>query len=383
MPFHTAPSNRVASPPARTNLMILASGLWIGGAETVIRHLAQTIDRRLFNVTVAYLLERGEIGDELAAAGIDMVGISESSGNRVDYFTFIKVLKVIRARRIHVVHTHTTHGLVDASLCKLLRPGLRLVHTFHFGNYPHTRPRLMRMERLCSRAADRLFAVGEVQRRQIQSTYGFPDPRISTIWNGVPLPAGTGDHGFRARLGAGDRILIGTTATLIEQKGLRDLLKVARKVRDAGHDVRFVVVGEGDLRPELETLRHQLGLDDTVVFTGWVTSAAEHVVPTFDVFFQSSLWEAMSIAILEAMAAGRPVVATRVGENAAIIEDGVDGFLVRPGDVEGMTSALCRLIGDAGLRARLGDSARLKIRRRFSVEQMTQAYEQAYLDMLG
>jgi hypothetical protein len=115
----------------KVNVLIVASSLWIGGAETVMRHLAQSIDQRRFNVTVCHLKERGSVGDELARAGIDIVGIRQSDASRVDYISFVKLLRVIRARRIHVVHTHTTHGLVDASLCKLVMPRLKVIHTFH------------------------------------------------------------------------------------------------------------------------------------------------------------------------------------------------------------------------------------------------------------
>src|SRR5688500_3461501 len=181
------------------------------------------------------------------------------------------------------------------------------------------------MERVCSRIVDRLLAVGEVQRSQVRSAYKLAERRISTVWNGVRLSDGASDRSFRAGLNAGNRTVIGTIATLIEQKGLDDLLLVARRMVDAGHNVFFVVAGEGHRRGPLEARRRELGLEDTVLFPGWVANAAEVVLPSVDIFFQPSLWEAMSVVILEAMAARRPVVATRVGENTRIIEDGVDG----------------------------------------------------------
>jgi glycosyltransferase involved in cell wall biosynthesis len=368
-------------PEHKLNLLILASSLWIGGAETVVRHLAETIDRRRFNVTVCHLKQRGHIGDEIARAGIDIVGIAGSQGARVDYFSFTKLLKVIRDRRVDVVHTHTAHGLVDATLCKFLTPGLKVVHTFHFGNYPHTRPRILWMERICSRAADRLYAVGEVQRQQLRKVHWFRDDAIGAVWNGVTLQSSQSGPSFRERFRVGDAVLIGTIATLIEQKGLRDLMRVARRVCDAGHNAKFVIVGEGQLRAELEAIRRELGLDGTVVLTGWVTNAADLALPAFDVFFQPSLWEAMSLVILEAMAARKPIVATRVGENPHIIEHGEDGMLVNVGDLDGMAAALGELIAKPALRARLGDNARRKVERRFTVEHMTRAYEQIYLDV--
>lgn len=364
----------------RINVMIVASHLWIGGAESVMQHLAESIDRRRFNVTVCCLKQRGTIGDELARKGIDIVSLSNDG--KADYFTFLKLLKLLREKHIDIVHTHTTHGLFDSSLCSLLMPRLKVIHTFHFGNYPHTRPRIMWMERLCSGVADRLYAVGEVQRKQIQAVYNLGDDRIGTIYNGVAIQPGSGELGFRQAVGAEHCVLVGTIATLIPQKGLTFLLDVAKVVRDSGRKVVFVIVGEGQLRGELEAKRDQLGLQGTVILTGWVKNAAEVALPAFDIFCQPSLWEAMSMVILEAMAAGKPIVATRVGENGHVIDDGVDGRLVQSKDVEGMAEALGRLIDDPALRVRLGEAARAKVARRFTIDHMTRAYESAYLDLM-
>ena len=189
------------------------------------------------------------------------------------------------------------------------------------------------MERIFSRLVHRLFSVGEVQRKQIQSVYRLADRQISTIYNGVSIRSSAGDSTFRKRVDAENRVLIGTIATLIAQKGLPDLLDVAKIIRDSGRKAVFVIVGEGHLRESLEAKRRELGLEETVILTGWITNAADIALPVFDIFFQPSLWEAMSMAILEAMAARRAIVATRVGENSRIIEDGVDGLLVQPRDI--------------------------------------------------
>jgi glycosyltransferase involved in cell wall biosynthesis len=309
-----------------------------------------------------------------------MAGASASEST-VDYFTFRKLLRVIRDKRIDVVHTHTTHGLVDAGICKMLRPGLKVVHTFHFGNYPHTWPRIIWMERIFSRVADRLIAVGEVQRRQLLTVLRLSEPSIDVLWNGVPIPAGSQDQSYRDVVRSGGRTVIGTIATFIEQKGLPDLLRVARRVIDAGHNVLFVVVGEGRLRRDLEALRSELHLEQHVLFPGWVTNAADVALPAFDIFFQPSRWEAMSVVILEAMANAKPIVATRVGENPHILEHGVDGVLVDVGDIEGMSVAISGLLRDADLCRSMGTSARAKVEARFSVARMTRAYEDLYREL--
>lgn len=239
------------------------------------------------------------------------------------------------------------------------------------------------MERVSSRLADRLVAVGGAQREQIKSAFRLRDDAVDLVLNGVRVPApGAGAAEFRGQVAAHDKILIGTIATLIEQKGLRDLLSVARRVRDASDAVRFVVVGDGHLRTELERRRGELGLDDTVVFYGWLRDAASLALPAFDVYFQPSLWEAMSISILEAMAARKAIVATRVGETPQVIEHGTQGLLFGPGDIDGMAGAITTLATDAGLRRSLGDGAAQRFAARFTVDHMTRDYERIYLDVL-
>lgn len=366
----------------RINLLILVAGLGIGGAEIVIQQLARTIDRQRFAVTLCCIKVRGPIGDQLAREGIEVVVLSDSSKRRVDYFTPFKLLKLIHQRRISVVHTHTTDALLEAAVCKLFKPRLKLVHTFHFGNYPHLDRRHMWYERIGSWFANRLLAVGDAQRRQLRATYGFRDSRIGRVWNGVARGPALDGRSFRAGLGVTDHVVVGTIATLIDQKGLFDLLAVAKRIQDAGHRARFVIVGEGHLRPRLEATRRELGLEETVIFAGWVADASHTALPGFDIFFLPSLWEAMSIALLEAMAAARPIVATAVGEAPHVIEDGVEGLLVEPKDTAAMTAALGRLIRDAALRDRLGRNAADKAARMFTVERMTRSYEEIYRDAL-
>ncbi len=121
----------------KMNLLILVAGLGIGGAEVVIKHLVHALDRRRFNVTVCCIKTAGMIGEELIRDGVEVVVLAEPGRQKPDYLTFIKLRRLIRAKRIDIVHSHTTDALADAAVCRLLMPRLKLVHTFHFGNYPH------------------------------------------------------------------------------------------------------------------------------------------------------------------------------------------------------------------------------------------------------
>lgn len=381
-PLPSQEAHDLSVPRPKINVLLLSAGLNIGGLEVVIQRLAETIDRTRFNVTVCCIKTLGVIGEQLISAGIDTVTLSDDAAT-TDYFTFLKLLKLIRAKGIQVVHAHTTDALADAAVCKVLLPRLRLIHTFHFGNYPYRPPRHLWMERAFSRLADVRIAVGEVQRRQIMSAFWLHENRIRKVWNGVSAAESAGSSDLRSTLGAEDRVVIGTICTLIEQKGLRDLLAVASAMRTVRHRVLFVIVGDGPLKQELEAKRLELGIDDFLVFTGWVQDAAKRALPAFDIFFQPSLWEAMSMVVLEAMAAAKPIVATRVGETRYVIQDGEEGILVPPTDISSMTGALLRLVHDPELRRRLGDAAERKFQKSFTVAHMTREYERIYGEVLS
>ena len=363
--------------------MQLTSGLGIGGAEIVVRDLARAIDRDRFHLSICCLTLLGPIGRELEAEGIDIFTLPGVEPGQVDYFSSLRLRRILGERQVDVVHSHTTHALVDASICRCLKPSVKLMHTFHFGNYPHKSPSDLWMERLGCRAADRLIAVGQVQREQLNAALHLSDDVVRVVRNGVGV-AGTEqvDTGFRARIGASGKLLVGTIATLIPQKGLTDLLHAARRVRDRRADVHFVLVGEGELRGELERLRAELGLDDTVTLTGWLTNAAAVALPTFDIYLQPSLWEAMSISILEAMGAGKPVISTRVGEAPHLIDHGVNGMLVEARDAAAMATAVLELSENERRRRTIGEAASRTVSDQFTVAHMTRAYEREYSELV-
>lgn len=145
---------------------------------------------------------------------------------------------------------------------------------------------------------------------------------------------------------------------------------------------RLVMVGDGPLRPTLEARARDLGLNGAVRFLGAVPRAASFL-PHFDVFVLSSVWEGMSNSLLEAMAAGRPVVATRVGGNPEVVVDGETGLLVPPRDPRALADAVLRLLGDPALAGRLGEAARRRVESQFTLEQMVSRMQELYDQLLA
>jgi glycosyltransferase involved in cell wall biosynthesis len=176
--------------------------------------------------------------------------------------------------------------------------------------------------------------------------------------------------------------LLGLVARLHRQKGLGDLLAAVAWVRERVPDVRLLLIGEGELRDELEAQARALGLSGAVIFAGIRTDVAE-IVAALDIFVLPSLWEGTSNAVLEAMAAGLPIVATAVGGTPEVVVDGVTGLLVPPRDPSALAGALVTLLQDADLRHRMGRAGRERVKQYFSLERMVRRTEALYEELLS
>lgn len=366
----------------KINILYVTWGLFIGGAELVVANLCRNINRDLFDISVCYLKLNGPIGRELACRGVDVFSLPKSRYLDIKYLSFLKIASLIKKRRINIIHSHDTPSLVGSSLCRLIRKEVKIVHTFHFGNYPYLEGNNLILERCSWRIPDRLIAVGNVQKKAIQETLGIPDNRIMTVWNGIEKPEEAHINEMLRKYSEKGKIIIGSLSTLTEQKGLTYLLDVAYVLKKRNSDFIFIIVGGGPLFSDLKKKCKSLGLQDIVIFLGWVENAASRVLPVFDIFVQPSIWEAMSMVLLEAMAVGKPIVTTNVGENKYIIDNGVNGFIVEPRDVSMMALVIEKLISDPNLRSALGTAAKKKYEHRCTALNMTTKYEQIYLDVL-
>lgn len=363
----------------KRNIMIVNAALDLGGAEVVIANLCRHLSPDLFRVYVAVLRYPGKIAEELAGEGRRIINLGNGSRG-ANYTTALKLLSLARELRIDLIHSHCRAAFLDCSFCKVFNPQMKFVHTFHYGNFPHVKFRYRVMDSLASRKADKLVAVGYEQGRTIRAHYDIADSRIETIWNGIDYRADA-EPGILNGFIKG-RTVIGTIANLIEQKGMDQLLATAALLKSRRSDFVFVVVGDGPLRESLEKKKQELGLDDVVVFLGKMPNAAARALPCFDIFFQPSNWEAMSIVILEAMACAKPVVATRVGDNPIVVFDGGNGLLVEPRDPPGMAASLERLLSSPELRARFGKRSRELFALSFSAERMAARYDRLFEEVL-
>lgn len=367
----------------RPRVLIVNSALYIGGAENVTATLCRGLDRNRFDVFVAHMKGNGPIARDLESEGFDIVRMSRTDDGRRDLLAGVRLRRLAVKLGIDLIHSQDLHTMVDSSFSAWTVPGLRHVSTFHYGNYPRSHRRYHMLERLFLRFPDRLVAVGEVQRQAIAHTYDINPDRLSVIRNGVSDSRGKVCDAEKDRVRRGADVVIGTISTLIEQKGIDDLLRAARLLVDRGCRFRLVIVGDGHLKAPLQTLSRELDLEEHVEFLGWVEDAASRVLPWVDIFVQSSLWEAMSMVVLEAMSSGCAIVATTVGDNPYVMRDGQSGLLVPSRSPESLANGLRRLIEDEVLRDRLANEARRDYEERFTASRMCRDYENLYLETLG
>lgn len=351
-----------------------------GGAETILLHLASRLDPARFR-SVVLVPEAGWLLDRLrenqvATHLVPMRG-------RLDR-TLRAMARLVRAEHVDLIHSHLPDQNFHSCLVGRMA-GRKVVATYH-GALDVSRARAALKMRVVRRFASATVAVSQSLAQSLRSA-GFPSERVFCIHNGVDTerfavaPSGR----LRAELGcANGTRLIGMVANLRRDKGYEFFVRSARLVADREPQCHFVAVGEGDQesRDLLEALVRELGLAGRFSFAGFRPDIPD-VLADLDVFVLSSTSEGFSLATVEAMAAGRPVVVTRSGGPQEIVEDGRSGFLVPPADPETMAARVCDLLANPLLAKELGDNARRSVEQRFSLARMLAEYENLYQRLLG
>jgi glycosyltransferase involved in cell wall biosynthesis len=235
-------------------------------------------------------------------------------------------------------------------------------------------------ERLAARWCDRIVTVSEHQRDwALRVGIGKPD-QVIAIPNGVPVERAQPRRSpaeVRAELGIGEAFMILSTGRLAEQKGLEYLIRAAKRLREDLPTARIVLAGDGPLREQLSKLVSDLGLGDLVTLVGHRSDVGDLLVAADLVVFPS-LWEGLSISLLEAMAAGKPVVTTTIGSNREVTNDGETAVLVPPKDPGALAAAIRSLATDPERLAELGREGQQAQRERYTLKRMLDAYLAEY-----
>jgi glycosyltransferase involved in cell wall biosynthesis len=235
-------------------------------------------------------------------------------------------------------------------------------------------------EHLLSHLAYRVVGVSDDTTHNLRHYERIPEGKLATIPNGIDLqPIRSDATQLRQELGiAPGTPVIGTAGRLAHQKGLEFLVQAAEMLRPRFPDLKILIVGEGSEQAALQEMVDRAGLQENVRLLGLRMDIPD-LLALFDIYALPSRWEGLPMAILEAMAAGLPIVGSAVGGVPTAVREGVNGFLVEPEDAASLAGALERLLNDPNLRRRMGEAGRKRYEASFTARQMTRRYEKLYL----
>jgi len=360
----------------------------IGGSERHLLALLPALARRGHEVRVVVLSAPGSatFTSALSAAGIPVAGIP--AGPDLNPWLVAWLSTIFRRERPHLVHTHLIHADVHGQPAARLA-GVPAVSTVH-GTHPfYRRPPWRTAAAIAGHLARRTIAISHHVADTLTEAGVVPQARVRVIHYGIdPAPwqeTLARHHEARRRFGLdGADVAVGVASRLIAHKGHAELLRAMAIAAGQASPLRLLVAGHGPLRADLERLARDLGISERVRFLGFIDDVAAFMAACDIVAFptQPALGEGFGLAALEAMAAGRPVVATRVASLPEVVADGETGLLVPPGDPPALAEALVRLATDDGLRARLGAVAARRAAEQFSLEAMVEATLNVYTEVL-
>jgi len=362
---------------------MLVDNLLPGGAERVAATLAIGLDRSRFEPFVCVsrtIAGPSPLIDDLARAEVPILPLTRAS--RFAIGAWFPLVRFLRRERVDILHAHKFGANVwGAVFASLARVPVLVAHeqgsTFEDQRY---RPFLDR--ELIARTADALIVVSPEDRRMMVEVARIAPEKLRLIRNGIvpPVPS---RHDIRDELGIPPEAqLVGTVAVLRPEKAVDVLIDAAALLSDVFPHVRVLVAGSGPEEDRLRTMVRERGLEDTVLLLGLRRDVAD-VLAALDVVAFSSDREGTPLAVMEAMASGKPIVATRVGGVPDLVEDGVHGLLVPRRDSRALADSIARLLRDERLRSELGRRGRERQQREFDIGVTVRQVESLYEELVA
>lgn len=364
-------------------VLFVVPDLRVGGAERHLTTLLPRLDKARFTPSLVCIGDEGALFPALPAAGIDAraLHLSKRQAARALY----ELVAVTRQVRPDVIVTRGYNADTLGRLAARIAGVDRTIMWVHNIGDAEPRSGLRRtVDRALRRWTSGYFGVAEAQRRYLVQELGYPDNKIRIIHNGVDpnVFAVDSDRAILAEFGfaEGDPV-VGIVAALRPEKDHLTLLRAARIVIDQVPRAKFLIIGDGPTRPQLEALSAGLQIAPNVHITG-VRHDVGRLLNAIDVFTLSSATvECFPISLLEAMACARPAVCTSVGGVPEMIVEGETGFLVRPQDPEQLAHRLVRLLSDPETASAMGVAARRRVEANFSLDRSVAASQQALEDV--
>lgn len=366
----------MSSQPPKQTILHLSTTSGPGGAERVISSLSEALNTGGRRVVVG-LFRSGWLQAECERLRVETIIMPLSGLLHLGWF--FDCLRLIRRERVALIHAHEFSAIVYGWIVSRLAR-IPFIGTIHGKNYFWEKARRRVAYRIIARTAT-LVAVSEDLKRFVTEKVGIPNGRIRVIYNGVthgpPVSEAEAER-CRSELGiqTGDSVL-GTVGSLYPVKGHTFLLDAMPAVLQRFPNTVLIIAGRGELEVTLKNQAKRLGIEEKVRFLG-MRQDIPKLLALMDVFVLPSLSEGLSMALLEAMAAGKPIVATRVGGNPELIEEGKTGMLVPAEDAAELAAALIEMLREPTTLHLFGKTGAIRVQRNFSTDRMSNQYADLY-----
>ena len=362
-------------------VMQVTYSLDFGGAEKVAIDLASGVNKNEYQTCICALDYGGKYIPLLDELGIPWYFFNRNGA--LDYKLWLSLYRLFKRERIAVIQTHHVVQLFNAIIPALLN-GIKIIHTEHEYQSFLNNPKDLQILKILCRMCHSFVTVGHDVTEFFEKEKVLPKGKIITIPNGVSLDTCKYDSKCNARKEFGfteNHLIIGITARLEWRKDHKTLFQAFAHVVKQNHNARLLLIGDGCLKDELKMHAKELGIEYAVIFAG-ARGDVKNILGILDVFVLSSVHEGLPVALLEAMAAEKPVVCTAVGEMPKVIVQGFTGLLIPPRDPKELSSALLFMLENEKERIRLGRNAREYVRKYLSMEKMLDSYETLYRRVL-
>ena len=355
----------------------LVQGLDVGGLEYMVVALMNRLDREKFLPSICCFDTLGKLQNTLLD-DTKVTLLKRKSG--IDFFYPFKLAALLKKDKIEIIHLHNSTAFFYGVLAGKLAGTKHIIYTEHARDVaPNIKVRII--DKILSYMTDRIVVVAEFLKWNLVKKEWINPEKISTVYNGIDgdnftMKFEREEITEELNISPASKI-IGIVARLDSIKNHRCLIKAMKTVSALFPDALLLVIGDGPLRVELEELVTFERLNKNILFLG-TRNDIPRLLSVLDIFVLCSLSEGLPLTILEAMAAGKSIVATNVGGIPEIIQDGTDGIIIPSDDSDGLADAISKLIRDEDKRHDMGVKARMKFEKKFTARAMVQRYEELY-----
>ena len=358
------------------NILYLTRTMGLGGTEKVILQLCEGLKDDFNKIVVA---SRGGLHEDvLNKSGITHYKISdfENKNPIVILKTIIELIKIIKSEDIDIVHSHHRMGTFYTNIvAKLIK--VKVVHTAHntFNDKKiFTKLALKNVE---------IIAVGEKVKENLVDFYKIKNSNIKVIYNGIKQEKNTCPKAIEELLTLKQNgfYIVGNIGRLSKQKGMEYFIKSIPQIIEKEHKIRFVIVGDGELREELECLTKKINIEDSIIFLGYRDDII-NVINHLDLVVLSSLWEGLPLTPIETFMQGKTIVATDVDGTGEIVENGFNGILINSRSENEIAEAVLRLYRNDGMKKQMEKRALETYINKFTYERFIDQYRNFYNDLI-